>query len=99
MEFEAVKVCDDIAIHWLVAVAEDMLAPSVGICDSKIAAGDLLQHMGHMQGFQHREISWFQAVLVTNVLDELGPGKGPLVRAYRQKEEWKTILPDGINQQ
>lgn len=52
LELEAVEVGKKVAVLWIVSVAEEMLAPTVGIGASEIASSDLFQDVGHVQRLQ-----------------------------------------------
>ena len=96
LELKAIEVSDYVTVQGLLAVAEDLVMPPVGVCPSKISRGDLLQDICHVQGLQHREVCRFLTLLVSNLPNEARPGKGPLAWADCQKKRWKTVLVDGI---
>ena len=79
LEVKAIEVSDYVTVQGLLAVAEDVVMPPVGVCPSKMSPGDLLQDMYHVQGLQHREACRFLTVLVSNLPSEARPGKGSLI--------------------
>ena len=98
MKLELVEIGDDIAVRRVLRVAKDVVAPLVAVGTNKIALGYLLKGVDHMESFQHRQISWFLAVILVDVLDKARPGKSPLVWADGAKEGWKAVLADSVDE-
>jgi len=80
-------------------VAKDVATPAVGVRASKISPGDLLKDVSHVQGFQDRQVSRLLTVVLTDLLDEAGPRKGPFIWTDRQEKGWVTILADSVYQE
>ena len=85
-------------VHGLLLVAEDVLAPAVGVNAGEITPGHLLKDVSNVEGFKKGQISRLQTVLLPDLLQEPRPREGPLVRTDRDKERRETVLADSIQQ-
>ena len=75
-----------------------MLPPVVRVGPGQIASGHLLEHVRYMQGLQQRQVCGLQAVFLSDLVDEAGPRKGPLIGTDGEEEGRKTVLSDCIQQ-
>ena len=82
----------------MVSVAKDLGFPTVAAATSQITAGDLLQDVCNVHGFQHGNIGDVFPVLFSEVVNEWGKWECPFIGTYGHEEGGKRELMNCVDE-